>query len=431
LLAVAEARGNVRFTFREMTLRLRSILFYGGLLLFCASTSLAEGEYQQTRDSKTFVWNGTPKPGETAIWDGDRDKEHYASGFGDLTWYTANGKVYARYYGNMVHGKFEGAVNVHTNGRTGHAYFVDGGRLTEWARGPAPSKMALPDEVIVQKRKAEAEREAEREAAATKRSEARAASAEAEKKRKTAKEAAENAQRSASTIQRPISEPSQPSSSSSAVVEKQSEAPTAPTIAEKKSEPTPAENELPRSTPPVAKSDSEGSVFEPTPLPPKSETMSEPPPASPMEESRAVEPEKIEAPTSTPAIAELSPSSSGGNQPSAAKSDGDVSLNALVGPPSSLRTTAGASPPKTESETSTSRDDAPLTEAEVIRLADTEARVQGYQLNNYQRPKVDHSTVKAKWSLFYGLKEGGHAGEDGGPFTVTVEDKTKKVEVRR
>src|SRR5207248_2886471 len=81
------------------------------------------------------------------------------------------------YYGNMVHGKLEGPVNVHTNGRTAHSYFVDGGRVTNWARGPAPSKMAVPEEVIVEKRKVQAEKEA----AAAKRT---AAAAEAEKKRK-------------------------------------------------------------------------------------------------------------------------------------------------------------------------------------------------------------------------------------------------------
>jgi hypothetical protein len=132
-----------------MTLRLQLVPLCGGLLLVFASAALAQGEYQQTRDSKTMVWNGTPKPGETSSWAGGRDKENYASGFGDLTWYTANGKVYARYYGNMVHGKFEGAVNAHTNGRTAHAYFVDGGRVTGWAHGPAPSRMNLPEAAII------------------------------------------------------------------------------------------------------------------------------------------------------------------------------------------------------------------------------------------------------------------------------------------
>src|SRR5438132_7224479 len=58
----------------------------------------------------------------------------------------------------MVHGKLEGAVNAHPNGRTVHAYFVDGGRATGWARGRAPSRMNLPEEAIIEKRKAAAEK---------------------------------------------------------------------------------------------------------------------------------------------------------------------------------------------------------------------------------------------------------------------------------
>src|SRR4029077_12945913 len=58
---------------------------------------------------------------------------------GTLTWYTSNGAVYARYFGNMVRGKFDGMVNVHFNGRTNHAIFVEGQRTTRWAAGRAPS----------------------------------------------------------------------------------------------------------------------------------------------------------------------------------------------------------------------------------------------------------------------------------------------------
>ena len=139
-----------------LILRPRLILFCGGLLVF-AGAAFGQGEYQQTRDNKTMIWNGTPKSGETSSWAGSRDKDNYATGFGDLTWYNAKGKVFALYYGNMVHGKFEGAVNVHSNGRTAHAYFVDGGRVTAWARGPSPAKMSVPEGVVAERRKAEAE----------------------------------------------------------------------------------------------------------------------------------------------------------------------------------------------------------------------------------------------------------------------------------
>jgi len=73
-----------------------------------------------------------------------------------------------------------------------------------------------------------------------------------------------------------------------------------------------------------------------------------------------------------------------------------------------------------------------LTEAEAISLADTEARIQGYHVDEYQRPQVDHSAVKGKWALFYGLKQDADAqGNLLSAFTVTVEDKTKKVEIRK
>src|SRR6266513_5645194 len=184
-----------------MTLSLRSILFCGGLLLL-ASTSFAQGEYQQAKDEKTLIWNGTPKPGETSSWDGDRDKENYATGFGALTYYTARGSVFALYYGNMVHGKLEGPVNVHTNGRTAHAYFVDGGRVTGWGRGRAPSKMEVPEEAIIEKRKAQAEKIA----AAAKRA------AEAEKKQKAE---AEKVRPLEPVVTKPETKPEKPPVSSS------------------------------------------------------------------------------------------------------------------------------------------------------------------------------------------------------------------------
>ena len=107
------------------------------LLLALAGVALgAGGTYQRTKDGNTIVWNDHPKPGETADWSGKRDREGYATGFGTLIWSTAKGAEYARYLGNMVRGKFDGPVNVHSKGKTAHAFFVEGGRTTGWARGP-------------------------------------------------------------------------------------------------------------------------------------------------------------------------------------------------------------------------------------------------------------------------------------------------------
>ncbi len=102
-----------------------------------------EGNYQSTRDGKTLVWNSAPKPGDVATWSGDRDRDDYAHGFGRLIWYTRDSEsnepeLYARYWGRMVNGKLEGPVNVHAKGKTHHAIFINGTRMTRWARGTAP-----------------------------------------------------------------------------------------------------------------------------------------------------------------------------------------------------------------------------------------------------------------------------------------------------
>jgi hypothetical protein len=180
---------------------------------------------------------------------------------------------------------------------------------------------------------------------------------------------------------------------------------------------------------------------EPTPIPVKPEIANQKPEpaqfptAEPSAPASAVsEPPRDEIATEPkPDVTGGTSEITGESPPASTKKESarDVSLNSLVGPPSSLRTTTETSTPKTETETSTSRDNAPLTESEAINLADTEARVQGYHLDDYQRPKVDHSEVKGRWSLFYGLKEGSDAGENGGPLTATIEDKTRKVEIRK
>jgi hypothetical protein len=374
-----------------MTLRLRLVPLCGSLLLVFASAALAQGEYQQTRDSKTMVWNSTPKPGETSSWAGDRDKENYASGFGDLTWSNANGKVYVRYYGNMVHGKFEGAVNAHTTGRTVHAYFVDGGRVTGWARGRAPSRMNLPEEAIIEKRKAAAEKIA----------------AAQKPKREPEKHLAASAPETAT---KPKAEPEKVRS----IASKSSATPTP--VAPSRT-PIPTKSEIG-----TQKSEVSGATESSAPaLGPGMETTTQPS----TQETAPV----AERPVQNPEVSNLPP----GNQPSAAKSDGDVSLNMLVAPPSSLRATSipETAPEKTERSTPSASSTDKLTQAEAINLADTEAGIQGYNVDEFKRPKVDHSSVKGKWALFYGLKEGADAAGNPSAFTVTVEDETKKVEIRK
>ena len=104
-----------------------------------------EGNYQSTKDGKTLVWNGHPKQGDVVMWSGARDRDDYGSGFGRLVWYTSEPEsikpqLYARYWGRMVDGKFEGPVNLHAKRKTHHAIFIDGTRVTSWAPGTATSR---------------------------------------------------------------------------------------------------------------------------------------------------------------------------------------------------------------------------------------------------------------------------------------------------
>jgi len=368
-----------------------------------------------------MFWNWTPKSGETSSWAGDRDKENYASGFGDLTWYDAKGKVYAYYYGNMVHGKFEGPVNVHSNGRTAHAYFADGGRVTGWARGPAPSRMNVPEQAITARRKAEAENVAAQ-------------------KRLTAP-TPEQAKKSKSEPQSRPEERDQRSEISN--LEK-----PAPVAVKKESPPAVAEkqSEVPRTGSPAR------AFAEPTAIPAKSEITSQKlevsgptessAPASDGRVTESAQPSIQETPpvaqeSATERKTEITGRTSGIDRESApppAKKESpvDVSLNALVRPPSSLRTT---SIPETSSEKSERRSSSAenrlLTEAEAISLADTEARSQGFPLDNYERPKADHSQVKGSWSLFYDLKKTETGSGLPAGISVTVEDESRKVEIRK
>ncbi|MGH8101278.1 MAG: hypothetical protein ACREIW_08265 [Chthoniobacterales bacterium] len=115
-------------------------------LLMFATVALADGAYQRTRNGKALVWNDDPKSGDEATWSGARDREGYARGFGTLVWYTkgngtgsAKPELYARYWGNMARGKLDGPVNGHSKGKTRHAFFADGVRVTRWEPGSASS----------------------------------------------------------------------------------------------------------------------------------------------------------------------------------------------------------------------------------------------------------------------------------------------------
>ena len=141
------------------------LLFVCGTLLVLAQIARGDGNYQHTKDGKTLVWNNHPNPGDVATWSGARDRDGFARGFGQLIWYTkepglVKPQPYARYWGRMVDGKFEGPVNVHAKRTTRYAIFIDGTRVTGWTAGAAPSRATARWRTLVARRHAISEPEA-------------------------------------------------------------------------------------------------------------------------------------------------------------------------------------------------------------------------------------------------------------------------------
>ncbi len=377
--------------------------------------SVAEGTYQRTKDDKTIVWNDAPKPGESAAWDGGRDEDGYASGFGTLTWYTAKSAVYGRYFGNMVRGKLDGPVNVHSKGKTAHAIFVAGKRSSRWTSGRAPSAQAMAKRL-----------EAARQRVA--------------KTEKVNAEPAKAGTLTEGTVQHaesPAPNPPLPTTGSAKV----EEASTNVTARQEVSE-TGREKQITESTPaasvagvqqPVAETPAEGPIVakeEKENAPPPMETQADdaqhPTGEAPVakglvgykEAAEAKEPigkaEKENVPATTPNAQNAMADESGENEV-------DDSVRAMMQPPSSLRASSDAA-------ASTSETGARLTKEDAIGAADTAARAAGYDLNNYERPKPEYNGAAGTWSLVYDRKITDET-EHGEPFSVAVDDKTKKASI--
>jgi hypothetical protein len=115
----------------------------------------------------------------------------------------------------------------------------------------------------------------------------------------------------------------------------------------------------------------------------------------------------------------------------------DDSLRSLTGPPALLRKNPGVEPspqasiPSPISVPSPANAKPRLTAAQVIELADAEARGQGYELGEYQHPQARYIPAEGTWSVFYDQKsvDSNAMGEVSDPFTVSVEDKTKKTSI--
>ena len=395
--------------------------FLSSALLLFASVAFSEGDYQRTKDGKTFVWNSDPKPGDEAAWSGARDGEGYASGFGTLTWYTGQkqavrhlgipftkANVYARYFGNMVRGKFNGPVNIHSQGKTGHAVFADGKRTSRWAAGPAPSRPVAEERVaeIPQRpttRALPVEPGAEQPVAKTEKS-APHIQPVAPKAGPSAAPRTDNAAAKAESAKQ--SEPEQ------RVAE--TEKPVPPT---EPASPASGPSAAPRTDNAVAKAES-----------------AEPPTdaSAARTEDTAVEkrPEVREQKSDQTPVASAT-SSVGENvtdqATDAAKRDADNSLRLLAGPPSALhiKSVNNSPPANANPDAASSYTNARLTKEEVVDLADAEAHSRGYDLTEYRRLDPQYNPADEIWSLGYDQRPVDGTEEVAKHFNVIVDDKTK------
>jgi len=430
-------------------------LFVCGALLLSTSGVFADGEYQRTKNGKTMVWNNDPKPGDEAAWSGDRDREGYATGFGTLTWYTAQPKgesgsaksvVYVRYWGNMVRGKFDGPVNAHSKGKTDYAIFADGKRTTRWATGPAPSWRVAHSRAATPAKPAtasEAQPEGPPAVRGTENAPAAASASSGEQPQKVSRAGSPTrlhydspklvSERQAE--QKPNSESLQeqvahgpiegapanelslqraPPAKPAAAAEAPPDEP--PTVKETENaqptsaRPSPvAEPEAPAEGPRVVQA--EGALATASPSPSEQS-------ATPSSDSF---PEQVAQPRTedTPSVSIQPSKESVPTPPTSTKSQAEVedSLQSVVRPPSSLL----AIP-----ETAGSPGAGPrLMKEEVIRIANAAARAHGYNRADYERAEPEYNPVHNIWSVSYDQSAADGVEEPGKHFNVIVDDKTK------
>jgi hypothetical protein len=411
---------------RNMSAVIARFLIVCVTLVVFAGVALGAGEYQRTKDGKTTVWNANPRPGDTAAWFGDRDSDGYATGVGTLTWYTASGSVYGRYYGNMVHGKFDGAVNLHLGGRTAHAVFIDGQRTSRWVAGRAPSRIPEQRGKPSGREPVVAKAETIPEPPATPK------------------------QRPTPSVEHLIAKKPAPTPSPAPVVtkaekvtplEKQPPSPPPAPVIAKTEKVTPLAKQ-PALTPPpepvIAKAENVTPLTK-LPEPSAAPSRSPSPPRTvgsavtsgvagvqhPITESPAEGPLPVVSPPAKRTVSK--PAATKGT-----KTKVDDSLRALVGPPSSLRgnpATGGWSESEKPESASSPAANASLTKQQVLDLADAEARARGYDPAEFRRPRPEYNPARKTWSLFYDQKHADEMPEIGKYFTVTVDDNTKKASI--
>lgn len=102
----------------------------------------------------------------------------------------------------------------------------------------------------------------------------------------------------------------------------------------------------------------------------------------------------------------------------ATESPSHESLRSLAAPPASLQTPGApaVSPPRSR-----------LTTPEVIGLADSAARANGYDLSKYQNPQSQYSAAADMWSVSYEKKSGTDEGTKR--FSVRIDDKNERTTI--
>jgi hypothetical protein len=393
------------------------------LVLQFGGTALGEGTYQRTKDGKTIVWNSDPKPGDAATWSGHRDGEAYATKAGTLTWYTAKGTVYARFYGKMVRGKFDGMVNGHSKARTAHAIFADGRRTTPWAAGPArsfnvaPTPPVAPTEKIAKTENAErrnlspANREGEQASGPSRRPKPEGVSEHAV----PPAPAVDNLGRGGTPIPTVESahEPAVrvPTQKATAKESSPQRAPSASPAASPENTPVggglqQAEPEAPAEGPRVAQAE----VGLATTSPPASEQTS-------TSDSKSLGEQQNQPPVKEKASPPVQPEEDVPSSPpiSEQKTEPDDFLKSFVEPPPSPPTIPKAAvSPKAKPR---------LTSEQVIKLANREARKQGYNRAEYRMDEPQFNADYKTWSVLY--EQSTVDGMVRQRFSVIVDDKTK------
>jgi hypothetical protein len=378
----------------------------GALLLLVAGAAFGDGTYQRTRDGKTMIWNDRARPGDEASWSGDRDRQGYATGFGTLTWYTTERKgegrsaksvIDVRYWGNMVRGKFDGPVNAHSKGKTDHAIFADGKRITRWAAGTAPSRNIVQQSV---------------------------------ERIKPAKEKAALAE----SVQRP------PPKAFARQGGQAEQAPNPETVREhgpqSPNHDTPAEGPVPEekaeeSRVPAIATASQGSERSvATATPSTGEEVGSQKSELGAQKSEVVEvtPAKNRAvAATTPRPGEAVPKP---RMTKRSRAKVDKALRALVGPPASLRPGTVVNVPSTNAQSEAAPSGsvaARLTREEVVDAADAEARRRGYDPAEYIRGEPEFKAADGIWSVSYKQILVNEMAETAKNFSVTIDDKTKGI----